>query len=66
MQYFLAGPFFAFWRPYAGQDFVAYTPPKGGRQLCRLQFSKRVSVTQISDHINKQKHLSEIGDSVAD
>ena len=62
------GPLFAFWRPYAGQDLAAPTPPNGGRQLCRLQFAKRVSVTQISDHhhINKQKHLSEIGESVAD
>jgi hypothetical protein len=41
-------------------------PINGGRQLCRLKFAKRVSVTQISDHINKQKHLSEIGESVAD
>jgi hypothetical protein len=58
--------FFAFWRPYAGQDLAAPTLPNGGRQLCRQQFAKRVLVTQISDHINKQKHLSEIGASVAD
>jgi hypothetical protein len=62
----ITGPFFAFWRPYAGQDLAAPTLPNGGRQLCRLKFAKRVSVTQISGHINKQKHLSEIGESVAD
>jgi hypothetical protein len=60
------GPFFAFWRPYAGQDLAAPTHPNGGRQLCRLQFAKCISVTQVSDHINKQKHLSEIGERVAD
>jgi hypothetical protein len=52
--------------PMRAKILAAPIPPNGGRQLCRLQFAKRVSVTQISDNINKQKHLSEIGESVAD
>jgi hypothetical protein len=40
-----------FCRPYAAQDLAAPTPPNGGRQLCRLQFAKHVSVTQISYQI---------------
>jgi hypothetical protein len=36
------------WRPrFCGP----YTSPNGGHHLCRLQFAKRVSVTQISDHV---------------